>query len=318
MFKNLMNIANERGLITGFSLFVLLTLTGCTKPFPQPDLAELLPYIPERHTIKDVPIIPQDDYYCGPAALTTLVEFRGDDLRQQEAANMVYTPGRKGTFQHDMVSAMQRLGYLATPVNTMNDAMKEIAADNPVIIFQNLAFKWYPQWHYSALTGYEAAKGRLLVHGGNDRAVWQTVSLVGKTWRRAGFWGYTMVKVGDLPATASETELLQATAGLERAGLYEKAMQSYKVILTEFPNSSRAYLGMGNIEMLKENFEAAEAHFRQATLVDESDENAVNNLAYSLHAQRRDAEACKLLEPYKQEHESNLQDSYYQLCVYNK
>ena len=317
MLQNLIKTLKERGLFTGFSLLFLLTLTGCAKPFPQPDLAALLPHIPERHQIKDVPIIPQDDYYCGPAALTTLVEFRGDDLRQSQAAQMVYTPGRKGTFQHDMVSAMQRLGYLATPVNTMDEAFKEIAADNPVIIFQNLAYKWYPKWHYSVLTGYELAKGRLQVHDGNDRAVWQDVALVGKTWRRAGFWGYTLVKVGDLPATASEIELLQATAGLERAGHFEKAMQSYNVILTKYKNSTRAYLGMGNIEMQKQNFEAAENYFRKATMVDEKNEDALNNLAYSLHAQRRDDEACKLLEPYKQKHDSNLQDSYYQLCTYN-
>lgn len=297
--------------------FLLFSVSACTT-FDVPTTSSVASTgLPTKHTIQNVPVIPQDDHYCGPAALATVAQYNGYNLSQDKAAEMVYTPGRKGTFQHDVVSAMQRTGLLAVPVNTTETMMEEVAADNPVLIFQNLGLSWKPFWHYSVIAGYDLPERKLLVHGGSKESKWKSFSTIGKTWKRTGFWGYVGVPAGEIPPTASEEDLLQATAALETAGLPDQAAKSYSAIQKAFPNSAGASFGLGNIAMTRENYSVAEKYYRQALSKEQGHVYAANNLAYALSKQGKRTEACTHLKSHMSgsvKASEMLADSYKELC----
>src|SRR5436189_282713 len=81
-----------------------------------------------------VPFFPQEDYYCGPASLAMVLAWTGLDVNQDQIAPEVYTPGRVGTLQPDILTAARRHGRLAVQVNTLHDMLKELAAGNPVLV----------------------------------------------------------------------------------------------------------------------------------------------------------------------------------------
>jgi hypothetical protein len=80
----------------------------------------------------NVPFFPQEDNFCGPAALATVVAWSGISVEPEQIAERVYTPGRKGTLQSDILAAARREGRLAVPVTSLRDVMTEIAAGHPV------------------------------------------------------------------------------------------------------------------------------------------------------------------------------------------
>lgn len=302
-----------------FLPFVLLLLGACTT-VQLPAMQDLTQggALPQRHVIKDVPVIAQQSHYCGPAALASALQYNGDDLTQDSAAAMVYTPGRTGTFQHDMVSAIQRRGFLPIPVRSPEALIEELAADHPVILFQNLGLSWYPLWHYSVIAGYDLPQHDLLVHGGADKAYWKSFKTVVKTWKRAGYWGYTALKPGMIAPSADAPALLEATAGLEKADQLDAAERSYAAIAEAWPGQSGAFFGLGNVAMSQKHYKAAARHYRQAIAYDADHWPAYNNLAYSLHKQGDGAQACALLDKTAARAPDGpkaiLQDSYQDLC----
>ena len=108
-----------------------------------------------------MPFFPQEKYYCGPAALAMVLSWSGLPVTQEEIAAQVYTPGREGTLQSDMVAGARRHGRLAVPVTRLSDLTAELAAGHPVVVFQNLGFGWFPVWHYAVAIGYDLSSGDL-------------------------------------------------------------------------------------------------------------------------------------------------------------
>ena len=76
-------------------------------------------------------------------------------------AAAVYTPGREGTLASDMIAAARRNGRVAVPVTSLPALLAELAAGNPVIVFQNLGLGFVPRWHYAVAFGYDLAAGRI-------------------------------------------------------------------------------------------------------------------------------------------------------------
>lgn len=54
-----------------------------------------------------------------------------------------------------MVAATRQLGLLAYEQRgTMQQLLSLIAEDIPIIVLQNNAIGWAPQWHYAVVIGY--------------------------------------------------------------------------------------------------------------------------------------------------------------------
>ena len=259
----------------------LLILSGCTAP--QTRLALEQPSgLPLQAAVTGVPFYPQDKYYCGPASLAMMLTWAGIPANQDDIATQIYTPGRLGTLPLDILAGARRNGALAVEVSSLHDMLAELAAGNPVMVFQNLGLQIWPQWHFAVAVGYALPEENLVLHSGLDPQRITNLNAFERTWDRADYWAITVTSPDHLPAQATETAVLKAAAGLERAEQYAAAISAYKAIPGRWPKSIIARMGLGNTEFKLGNYAAATAAFREATLIDDAYAPAWNNLANAL------------------------------------
>ena len=246
--------------------------------------------LPPRAEVAGVPFHPQQEQYCGPAALATVLGWSGLPARQDAIAAAVYTPGREGTLGHDLVGAAGRHGRLAVPVADLPSLLREVAAGHPVLVLQNLGLDWYPQWHYAVVVGYDLAAGELALRSGEERRRIVSLDTFARTWARADRWAIVVLPPDALPASAAEETLVRAAAGLERAGRAGEAALAYDTILRRWPGSLGALIGRGNARYATGDLDGAEAAYRSALVRHPGAAVVWNNLADVLAARgERDA-----------------------------
>jgi tetratricopeptide (TPR) repeat protein len=232
--------------------------------------------LPARASVADVPFFPQERYYCGPAAVAMSLAWTGLPVTQDDLVPQVYTPGREGTLQPDVIAALRRNGRLAVAVESLPDLLAELAAGRPVLVFQNLGLSWAPQWHFAVAIGYDLEARDLVLHSGTSENYTVDLGTFERTWQRGGYWALVVLKPGQLPVRADELAVLRAAAGLERVGQYESAAAAYEAIGRRWPASFAAHF----------------AAYRQAIAArPDAAGPAWNNLAYVLAAQDRKQEA---------------------------
>ena len=279
-----------RGAARSAGALILCVLAGCATP--QTDrLLEAPTALPPRAEVADVPFFPQQQYYCGPAALAMVLSWSGLPVTQDEIAAQVYTPGREGTLQSDILAAARRNGRLAVPVNELSDLTAELAAGHPVVVFQNLGLDWFPVWHYAVAIGYDLTSGDLVLHSGLDARVPTPLATFERTWARGGYWGLVVLPPGELPVAADEVTVLRAATGLEQAGRVDAAAAAYAAIAERWPDSLEPWIGLGNAAYAAGDLDQAEDAFRTAATRHPNAAAAWNNLAHVLGETGRRAEA---------------------------
>lgn len=272
------------------TLVALLALGGCASVAVE-RLAGDSGDLPRRAEVRAVPFHPQEERYCGPAALATVLGWSGPAADQNAVAQVTFTPGREGSLGHDMVAAARRHGRLAVPVADLAGLLAELAAGHPVLVLQNLGLEWYPQWHYAVVVGYDLDAGTVALRSGRERRRVISLSTFERTWRRGGGWAYVVLPPGSLPAQAREVAVLRAAAALERAGRQREAAVAYAAALVRWPESVSAMIGRGNAELASGELAAAESAYRAAIERDPGAAVAWNNLA-ELLARRGRARAA--------------------------
>ena len=218
-----------------------------------------------QHEIKDVPFLKQNAHHCGPSTLAMTLNYWGNNVSSEEVARLVYTPGMKGSLQTDMISAARRLGYMAVPIEGLSALLSEVAHDHPVIVFENLALTWLPQWHYAVVYGFDLNQETVIMHSGPEQAKHWSLQKFERSWMLADYWGLVVLKPGELAASAGEFANASAASALESLGLIDEAEQSYQAILRRWPESLVALIGMGNVEYKKGRPHEALNYFRKAT-----------------------------------------------------
>jgi tetratricopeptide (TPR) repeat protein len=274
---------------------LLWALVGCATP--QTDaLLQAPAALPPRAEVAGVPFFPQEQYYCGPAALAMVLTWSGLPVTQERAAAQVYTPDREGTLRSDMVAAARRNDRLAVPVTQLRDLTAELAAGHPVVVFQNLGLGWLPVWHYAVAIGYDLEAGELILHSGLDARRAMPLGTFERTWARGDHWGLVVLPPEELPAAADEITVLRAATGLEQAGRARPAAAAYRAIAARWPESLEAWIGLGNAAYAAGDLHEAEDAFRNATARHPEAAAAWNNLAHVLGASGRRAEAVAAAE----------------------
>ncbi|MBF0370330.1 MAG: PA2778 family cysteine peptidase [Magnetococcales bacterium] len=272
-------------------LAVLLTagFAACAHPPQTNALLESVDTadLPRRVMLESVPFIPQEKNWCGPAALAMALQWSGVPATQEAIAKMVYTPGLEGALRHDMVTGARRHARLVTPVQTLQEITRELAAGHPVLVFQNLSFNALPFWHYAVAIGYDLDQGELMFHSGTTEVLTTHMGLFERTWKRGDYWGQVVLPPGRLPASATSMQVIESARALERAGWAEESITIYRLVVTRWPEQYLGWMALGNAHMAQEVWTEATTAFHKAVKIAPEKPAGWNNLAFALAHQER-------------------------------
>jgi hypothetical protein len=228
--------------------------------------------------IPNVPFINQSAGHCGPATLAMVMNWNGKSISVDELVPLVYTPGMKGSFQADMISASRRNSMMAIQIEGLTSLLTEVSAGHPVIVFENLALDWAPQYHYAVVYGYDLDQEHVIMHSGPEAGKKWDLRKFERSWMLGDYWGLVVLPPGELAATGTELAHVTAAVGLEQALKLEAAEKSYFAILKRWQDSLGALVGLGNLFYGKKDYQRSVKYLRQAVKAHPSSDSARHNL----------------------------------------
>ncbi len=283
-----MNTGIKRARVRACALLVCLFAAGCATPPQTRQLFAEPPDIPPRVELEQVPFYPQQEFYCGPASLAAIYNYRGVKAVPDEIARLVFVPGLEGSLQAEVVAATRQYDLLPVRLDgRLESLLREIAAGNPVFVLQNLGLDILPRWHYEIVIGYDLAARELILRSGTNRRIARSFETFERTWRRAGNWALAIVPPDEFPTTADSTAFLAAVVDLEAVGRIAAARRAYAAATKRWSGNLLAYAGLGNTAYAQGEFIAAETAYRAALELDPQRADIWNNLAYALAEQGR-------------------------------
>ena len=246
--------------------------------------------------VPDTPFFPQERYQCGPAALLTVLAHSGVATSMDALVQRVYIPGRGGSLQTELLAATRAAGRIPYQIEPVLAALaSELEAGRPVLVLQNLGVTWLPRWHYAVVFGVDPAGGLVHLRSGTapDRATRVPVFL--RTWARGEFWGFVVLRPGELPADPDPERFFAALAALDATGHGAAALPSWQAAAVAWPDATTPPFALGNHALEHRDYAAAEARYRAVLSLDARHAAARNNLAHVLAATgRRDAAVAEL------------------------
>lgn len=277
-------------------LIAFIFLAGCAAPLQSVRLSQSIPdELSTPVELTSVPFNPQERYQCGPAALATLLQWRGVEISADELVPEVFVPGREGSLQLEMVAAARR--HDRVPLILPPDVtalLTEVKAGNPVLVLQNLGLSWYPRWHYAVVVGFDMEGNQLVLRSGTEQRHIVSLTLFERTWRRGGYWAAVILNPDQPPVTVDEVAYLRAVLAFEQAGNGLVAAKGYRTAIRSWPQSVAAWFGLGNTLYQMGNRGDAERAYSHALGLDASYAPALNNLAWLL-AERGDLSEAERL-----------------------
>lgn len=266
----------------GVLLLLALLLTACSHT-PQTSQLNQQAFEPRQTELVDVPFFPQTEYQCGPAALATVMQYRGIDILPEALTDQVYIPERKGSLQIEMVAATRKQGLMAYPLTPkMEDLLTEVASGNPVLVMQNLGYNWNPFWHYAVVVGFDIDKNELILRSGETERWQTTLQTFERTWARSEYWALVIVKPDNIPPTAHLAAWLQTAYDSEKTGQIKAAETAYQAAMKHWPENKQPGLALANLYYQQEKFAQADNIFAELTDKFPREASLRNNRAYTL------------------------------------
>ena len=231
--------------------------------------------------LSGTPFFPQLRYQCGPAALATLLSASGVAVTPESLVDEVYVPGRRGSFQVEMLAAARARGRVPVMLRQDPAAIVEaIGAGYPVLVLQNLRLRSWPAWHYAVVIGHDA-DGFLLRSGEAQRKHLSTARFF-RSWDLAGRWAVVAADVDQVPPIATRHQWLSAAVRLESQGRLEMAHQAYQAAAGQWPKHPAPWKALANTQYARGDLMTAYTSLQQAVALDAEDVGARNNLAQVL------------------------------------
>jgi tetratricopeptide (TPR) repeat protein len=280
-------------------VLALALLSGCATAPQSQRISQTVPAdLPPRAELTDTAFFPQEDYQCGPAALATVLVGQGIEVTPEELVREVYVPERQGSLQAEMRAAARARGLVAYRLRPeLADILAEVAAGNPVLVFQNLGLGLAPRWHYAVVIGYDLDAGLIVLRSGTIERHVNDLPRFERTWARGERWAFVALPPDRLPTTAEPLAWLRAVNELEQTGMLTAAASGYQAAMQRWPEQHIGYLGLANTHFAVGEFALAERALRDLLQRQPQRHEAWNNLAHVLAArqcgrQARSAAEC--------------------------
>ncbi|MFQ5900110.1 MAG: C39 family peptidase [Thermodesulfobacteriota bacterium] len=142
--------------------------------------------VPDSYYIEGIPFFPQEDYYCGPSSLASVLNFYGMEIGQEEIAREIFLPKLKGSLTIDMLNYAKELGFKARFYKgDMADLKNNVAAGKPLILFLDLGSMIYPIRHYVMVLGFNDE--HVITYSGKEKDKVYTYKRLLSAWEKTGF-----------------------------------------------------------------------------------------------------------------------------------
>jgi len=294
---------------------LLIALTGCQTPPQTKLLLAEPPAIARQHLIPQVPFYPQQEYFCGPTTLSEVAGFYGLEKDPATIAPTTFISGLQGTLQIEMSAATRQLGLIAyAQRGSMSQLLSLVAENIPVIVLQNNALAWLPQWHYAVVIGYDLQSKEVILHTGVTEAHRLNFSTFERTWARGSYWLLAM-----LPADKSSPQLdpfiyTKASQDLLSTQQVNSGITALKTATSQWPDYWLPYFLLGNHYFSSQPLVAAQ-WFEKGLAFAPQEISYLNNYAVLLSEQGCQAKAITLIEAALKiaPNDSNLLDSQKQI-----
>lgn len=104
--------------------------------------------------VEGVPFVRQEENWCGPAALASVLAYYGVNHDQKSIAQAVYTQGLKGALITDLENYARGLGF-QTKLGSgdLADITEALRNKRPAIVIVDLGFWVFTRPHYLVVTG---------------------------------------------------------------------------------------------------------------------------------------------------------------------
>jgi len=237
---------------------LLLLLGGCQTPPQTQQLLTTPPNIARQHLIAQVPFFPQQQFFCGPTTLSEVAGFYGLHNSPNTIAPSTFIPGREGTLQIEMVAATRQLGLVAYAERSSMQQLLSLVAENiPVIVLQNNAISWYPQWHYAVVIGYDLNTAEVIMHTGVTAQYRLNFSTFERTWQRGNYWMLAMLPSNKISAQLDPFVYTKACQDLLNTQQTATGIAALQTATQQWPEYWLPYFLLGNYYFANEPLTAA-------------------------------------------------------------
>lgn len=166
-------------------LLIFLTLLGCSPSYYNIEYK----FEGKGRYINDVPFFPQEENYCGPAALASLLNYYGHKVSQEEIAKEVFTPKLKGTITVEMANAARLAGFDARYYKgSIENIEKEINSGHPLILYIDLGYYIFLSGHYIVVVGYNETRREIIAYSGRNKDILISYEKLSRSWEKTGNW----------------------------------------------------------------------------------------------------------------------------------
>lgn len=277
---------------------VLALLAGCAPLVPQTvALRTGWPAgVPRAAELRDVPFFPDSEYFCGPAALATVLAASGAPVQKATLVDQVWLPSRRGSLQLEMLAAPRRharVSYRLAP--DYGDLLREVAAGTPVVVLQDVGLLG-TQWHYAVVNGYDYETGSIFLRSGTEARLELPFTAFERSWMKGQYWAMVVLPPDRIAATAREDRWLETLAAFARSAAPDVAARAYRTALDRWPESLPAAIGLANHLHAQGQLAQAAAVLDEARRRHPQSIIVLNNLAQTLSDQGRHTEALAVIE----------------------
>ncbi len=273
-------------------LFILAFVSACATPLQTLGIRQKPPDIATQQELTSTPFYPQLAYYCGPAVLAALANYRDIDILPEDIAPLIYVPDLEGSLQEEVIAATRQFNLLPVQLDgKLESIFREIDSGNPVLVLQNLGLDIYPKWHYAIVIGYDLDEETVVLRSGTRKRLVRSFSLFERTWKRGGYWSLAIVAPGQVPVTVDAESFLNTLIEFEQTSGAYPAYQGYLSAAKKWPSNALARIGLGNTAYAMGDYQESENAYKYALQLSPEMTEAWNNLAYALVQQGKTDEA---------------------------
>lgn len=142
-------------------------------------------FIVKAQETLNVPFVKQNSEFCGPAALSSVFQYYGLNITQDEIGKEVYIENLKGALITDLENYARKSGFKTDlKKSNIEEIKKYIDEKKPVIALIDMGFLFLSKPHYIVIVGYN--ENGFFVNDGYQPNKYYSYKEFSKMWEKMG------------------------------------------------------------------------------------------------------------------------------------